>query len=501
MPAVAYVLAIDQGTTNTRALIFDDQGRVIGSAARELTQSYPSPGWVEHDSEEIWRSVAAVVTGALTEARIEARQLAAIGLTNQRETVVLWERATGKPVAPAIVWQDRRTADFCQQHQGDAAWLSERTGLVLDPYFSATKIRWLLERNPEWRRRAETGALVCGTIDSFLIARLTSGQVHATDVTNASRTLLLNLTSGAWDDELCRYFDVPQSMLPVVRPSAADFGTTCGLDYLPDGLPISGVAGDQQAALFGQASFQAGDAKCTYGTGAFFLLHTGDRLVPSRHRLLTTAAATLDGKMQYALEGSVFVAGAAVQWLRDGLKLFGKAMEVENLAASADPVNPILFVPGFVGLGAPYWVPNARGVLFGLTRATSGADLARAALEGVAFQVADLIDAAAKDMGRPLASLRTDGGMAANSWFLQRQADFLGVPVLQTAHGEATARGAAYLAGLHVGVYSSLDALKRLEGEPRVFHPAISDAERQRRRAEWHKAVQTVIAHYTSPDH
>jgi glycerol kinase len=500
MPAAGHILAIDQGTTNTRALIFDHQGCVVGSSARELTQSYPSPGWVEHEPEEIWRSVAAVVKEALAAAGIDGSRLAAIGLTNQRETVVLWERATGRPVAPAIVWQDRRTAEFCLAHQRDAPWLSARTGLVLDPYFSATKIRWLLEQNPEWRRRGEKGELACGTIDSFLIARLTSGRVHASDVTNASRTLLLNLANGEWDEELCRYFGVPRNMLPMVHPSAADFGTTHGLDFLPDGLPISGVAGDQQAALFGQAGFQAGDAKCTYGTGAFFLMHTGEQLVPSRHRLLTTAAATMDGKLQYALEGSVFVAGAAVQWLRDGLKLFAKAMEVENLAASADPVNPTLFVPGFVGLGAPYWVPNARGVLFGLTRATSAADLARAALEGVAFQVADLIDAAAKDLGRPLASLRTDGGMAANAWFLQRQADFLGVPVLQTPHGEATARGAAYLAGLRVGVYPSLNALKKLEGEPRVFQPALAETERQRRRKEWHKAVQTVIAHYTSPE-
>jgi glycerol kinase len=499
MPASDHILAIDQGTTNTRALVFDRQGRVAGSSSQELTQSYPFPGWVEHDPEEIWRSVAAVVQGALTAAQIDRGGLAAIGLTNQRETVVLWERATGRPLAPAIVWQDRRTADFCNTHQGDAAWLSARTGLVLDPYFSGTKIRWLLERNPEWRLRAEKGELACGTIDSFLIARLTSGRVHATDVTNASRTLLLNLATGAWDAELCCYFGVPEQLLPAIRPSAADFGTTRGLDFLPDGVPLAGVAGDQQAALFGQGGRQAGDAKCTYGTGAFFLMHTGDRLVPSRHRLLSTAAATLNGKLQYALEGSVFVAGAAVQWLRDGLKLFGKAMEVENLAASSDPEHPAIFVPGFVGLGAPYWVPNARGVLFGLTRATSAADLARAALEGVAFQVADLIDAAAKDLGRPLANLRTDGGMAQNAWFLQRQADFLGVPVLQTPHSEATARGAAYLAGLQVGVYRNLDDLKRLEGEARVFRPALSGSERERRRAEWHKAVQTVIAHYTNP--
>jgi glycerol kinase len=500
MPERDHILAIDQGTTNTRALVFDRLGRVIGESTQELTQFYPSPGWVEHDPEEIWRSVAEVVRGAIASAQVTGDRLAALGLTNQRETVIVWDRKTNRPLAPAIVWQDRRTVEFCTTHQGEAAWLSARTGLVLDPYFSATKIRWLLNQNADWRHRAETGALACGTIDSFLIARLTSGQVHATDVTNASRTLLYNLSDGGWDPELCRYFGVPEKLLPVIRPSAADFGLTRGLDFLPDGLPIAGVAGDQQAALFGQGGCQAGDAKCTYGTGAFFLMHTGELMVPSRHRLLTTAAATLDGKLQFALEGSVFVAGAAVQWLRDGLKLFGEAMEVEKLAASANPVNPILFVPGFVGLGAPHWAPHARGVMFGLTRDTSAADLARAALEGVAFQVADLIDAAAKDLNRPFAKLQTDGGMAANAWFLQRQADFLGVPVLQSPHGEATARGAAYLAGLHVGLYPNLKALKELEGESRAFQPALDETERQRRRAEWHKAVQTVIAHYTSPE-
>jgi glycerol kinase len=493
-----YILAIDQGTTNTRALLYDARGQVAGSAARELTQHYPREGWVEHDAEEIWRSTVAVVRGAMTSARVEANGLGAIGLTNQRETIVLWDRATLRPVAPAVVWQDRRTADFCQTHQGDAAWLAERTGLVLDPYFSATKIRWLLEKEPAWRARAENGELACGTVDSFLIARLTTGRVHATDVTNASRTLLMNLHTGAWDDDLCRYFSVPRALLPAIHPSAADFGVVHGVDFLPDGLPISGVAGDQQAALFGQGGFAAGEAKCTYGTGAFLLLHTGEKPVLSKHRLLSTVAATVDAKLQYALEGSVFVAGAAVQWLRDGLKLFTRAAEVEPLAAASDHEQPVLFVPGFVGLGAPHWIPEARGVLFGLTRSTTPADLARATLEGVAFQVADLLEAAGKDLGHAPARLRTDGGMSQNAWFLQRQADLLGIPVVQTPHGEATARGAAYLAGLRVGVYPSLDFLGKLTSEARVFMPTLGADARARRRAEWQKAVRTVITHYTA---
>jgi glycerol kinase len=469
----------------------------LGSAQKELTQHYPRPGWVEHDAEEIWRSVAAVVPQALAVAQVDSRDLAAIGVTNQRETVVVWDRASGQPVARAIVWQDRRTADFCRQRQSDEPWLAQRTGLVLDPYFSATKLRWLLDQDASLRVRAEAGQLAAGTIDSFLIGRLTGGRAHVTDATNASRTLLLNLHTGQWDDELCRFFGVPRTLLPEVKPSAADFGTTVGLDFLPDGLPIAGVAGDQQAALFGQCAFTAGEAKCTYGTGAFFLLHLGAQPSVSKHRLLTTLAANPDGRLQYALEGSVFVAGAAVQWLRDGLKFFDRAEAVEALARQSDPEQPILFVPGFVGLGAPHWVPEARGVLFGLTRGTTAADLGRAALEGVAFQVADLVEAAGKDAGTPLSSLRVDGGMARNAWFLQRQADALGLPVLQAPESESTALGAAYLAGLHVGLWPDLDSLRRLNQEARRFDPQWSDAERSRQLAQWRKAVRAVIAFYT----
>ncbi len=493
----AYLLAVDQGTTSTRAVVYDEAGRAVGAASRELTQHYPRPGWVEHDAEEIWASVRQVVPQALTLAGVEGRQLTAVGLTNQRETVVLWERGGLRPVAPAIVWQDRRTADFCRQRRGDEPWIGERTGLVLDPYFSATKLRWLLDNDASLRGRATSGALACGTIDSFLIARLTGGRLHATDATNASRTLLLNLHTGAWDDELCRYFGVPVALLPEVRPSAADFGTTHGLDFLPDGVPLLGAVGDQQAALFGQGCFAEGEAKCTYGTGAFFLQHTGPHLKASRHRLLTTLAATGDGPRQYALEGSVFVAGAAVQWLRDGLKLFDAAPAVEELARQSDPEQPVLFVPGFVGLGAPHWVPEARGVLFGLTRGTTGADLGRAALEGVAYQVADLTAAATEDVGEPLKSLRVDGGMARNAWFLQCQADVLGLPVVQTPHSEATARGAAFLAGWRAGVWSDLEALRRLSEDARTFTPMLSAEERERRMTLWRRAVRAVIAFYT----
>ncbi len=496
--AAAFLLAIDQGTTSTRAVVYDETGRCLGSAAREIRQHYPRPGWVEHDAQEIWQSVAEVVPRALETSGVAAKQFAAVGITNQRETVVLWERDSGRPVGRAIVWQDRRTTDFCRQHADDEPWIYERTGLVLDPYFSATKLWWLLDQDAGLRRRAESGELAAGTIDSWLIWRLTGGRLHATDVSNASRTLLLDLRKVQWDDELCRYFGVPRALLPEVRPSAGDFGTTAGLDFLPDGLPLAGVAGDQQAALFGQRAFGPGEGKCTYGTGAFFLLHTGSQPVPSRHRLLTTLAATTDERPQYALEGSVFVAGAAVQWLRDGLKLFSESPAVEALAAQSDREQPVLFVPGFVGLGAPHWVPEARGVLFGLTRGTTAADVSRATLEGVAFMITDLIEAAGKDAGRPLEELRADGGMARNAWFLQCQADLLGLPVRQSAHSESTALGAALLAGLRVGVWPDLDALRRLPQEGHTFQPRLPENERKRRLGEWHRAVQAVIGFYTT---
>ncbi len=496
--AKTFLLAIDQGTTSTRAVIYNETGRCLGSFAQELKQHFPQAGWVEHDPEEIWQSVASVVPRALSAAKISAEQLAAIGLTNQRETCVLWDRKSGNPVGRALVWQDRRTTDFCRQHQSDESWIFQRTGLVLDPYFSATKMRWILDQDPSTRTQAEAGRLAGGTIDSFLIWRLTGGRVLATDRTNASRTLLLDLKTASWDEELCSYFGIPMSILPEVRPSAGDFGSTRGLSFLPDGLPILGVAGDQQAALVGQLGFAPGDAKCTYGTGAFYLLHTGAQLVHSKHRLLTTLAASAEGPVQYALEGSIFIAGAAVQWLRDGLKIIETSSAVESLAEKSDPSQPVIFVPALVGLGAPHWTPEAKGVLFGLTRGTGAAELARATLHGVACQVADLVEAAGRDSGQPIESLRVDGGMARNSWFLQCQADLLGMPVLQAQESECTALGAAFLAGLRIGLWPNVQHLRGLIQEAKRFEPQVPPDERDRRLCQWRKAVKTVIDFYRS---
>jgi glycerol kinase len=475
-------------------MVYDSTGQCLTCAARELTPYFPQPGWVEHDPEEIWRSVASVVAEALA-AVPSPGQLVAIGITNQRETIIVWDRSTGKPVTRALVWQDRRTSDWCRLHAQDEPWLSQRSGLVLDPYFSATKIAWVLDNVEAGRRRAEAGQLLCGTVDTFLIWRLTGGRLHATDVTNASRTLLLNIDTLHWDEELCRYFAVPTGMLPTIKPSAGDYGRTAGAGFLPDGVAISSAVGDQQAALVGQCGFADGDAKCTYGTGAFFLRHTGSRPVRSGHRLLTTAAATWNESCQYALEGSVFVAGAAIGWLRDGLGLLDTAESSEAMAARSGPTDEIIFVPALVGLGAPHWVPEARGVLFGLTRATSRAELARAALEGVAFQVADLLDAAMDDTGAPLAELRVDGGMAKNAWFLQFQADILGKPVCQAVQTESTAQGAAFLAGIHAGLWS-IEQLRQEMARPRRFEPKLTSAARSRRLHQWRRAVRTVVEFY-----
>jgi glycerol kinase len=491
-----YILAIDQGTTSSRAVVYNTSGQCVGSDAREFKQHYPQPGWVEHDVDEIWETVRATVPRALAQAGIEAKSLAGIGLTNQRETSVFWDRKTGRPFGRAVVWQDRRTTDFCRQNKKDEPWLTKLTGLVLDPYFSGTKIRWRLEHEAQLRRLADAGGVAWGTVDSFLIWRLTGGRVHATDVSNASRTLLLNLNTAVWDEELTRYFDVPPAILPEVRPSVADYGCTKDLGFLPDGIPIRGVAGDQQAALFGQRAFGPGEAKCTYGTGAFFLAHTGDQPIFSRHRLLTTLAATVNSTPQYALEGSVFVAGAAVQWLRDGLKLIGAAPEVEGLAQRSDAQQNVLFVPALVGMGAPHWVPEACGVIFGLTRGTTAAELGRAALEGVAYQVADLIDAADRDSGHPLRTLRVDGGMARNAWFLQFQADILGANVVQAAQSESTALGAAFLAGLGVGLWPNLESLRRLPMADFTYQPRMSADDRHHRLDAWRRAVQAVISYY-----
>jgi glycerol kinase len=497
------ILAIDQGTTSSRAVVYDAATfAVLGTAQQEIKQHYPKDGWVEHEPEDIWYSVARTVREALATASRDPKDVAAIGITNQRETVVVWDRATSRPVHRAIVWQDRRTTDFCRQHASDEPMLTAKTGLVLDPYFSGTKLRWILEQDEVLRRTADQGKLACGTVDSFLIWRLSGGTSHATDATNASRTLLFNIRTMQWDDELLRYFGVPPAILPKVEPSTAEFGMTQGLDFLPDGVPILGVAGDQQAALYGQGCFGPGEGKCTYGTGAFFLLHTGTTPVASKHKLLTTVAATTDATPKYALEGAVFIAGAAVQWLRDGLHLFKSSAEVERLARESNPAEPVLFVPGLVGLGAPHWVPEARGVIFGLTRATTAADLGRAALEGVAFQVADLIEAAEKDMGVPpaagrasAAALKVDGGMSANDWFLQFQADVLGRSVARAAHAESTALGAAYLAAVGANL-SNEKKLAALAAAETHFEPRMANVDRDKKLAAWRRAVKAVVAFY-----
>lgn len=493
-----HLLSIDQGTTSTRAVVYDSRLQPVGQAQAEVPPTYPRPGWVEHDPTALVASVGPRVREALSAAGITADRIAAVGITNQRETTILWDRQTGQPIGPALVWQDRRTADFCEKHRDRRAWLSEKTGLVLDPYFSATKIAWLLENIPGARARAEAGELAAGTVDSLLIWHLTGGRRHVTDPTNASRTLLMDLRTTRWSDELCRFFDVPPSLLPEIRPSAGEFGQTQGLDFLPDGLPIAGVAGDQQASLAGQGCFRPGQAKCTYGTGAFLLAHTGEAPVPSTRGLVTTLAATLgQGPPQYALEGSVFIAGAAVQWFRDGLKAVGAAPEIDRLCTEADPASDVLFVPALTGLGAPYWEPNARGTIFGLTRATSVADLARATLEGVAFQIADLIEAVDADLPRPLSDLRIDGGMARSEPFLQFQADLLGLPLHRSAQAESTALGAALLAGLGVGLWPDAQAAASLlEGGGRTFLPQRDATWRQAAIGRWKQAVETVRRHY-----
>ncbi|MDR3632375.1 MAG: glycerol kinase GlpK [Isosphaeraceae bacterium] len=493
-----HLLAIDQGTTSTRAVVYDRFLQPVGQAQAEVSPTYPQSGWVEHDATALVGSVGPLVWEALRESKIDAGRLAAIGLTNQRETTILWDRATGRPIAPALVWQDRRTADFCDRNRDRRPWIADRTGLVLDPYFSATKIAWLLDHVPGARSRAERGELAAGTVDSLLLWHLTGGRRHVTDVTNASRTLLMNLRTLQWDDELCHFFGVPRGLLPEILPSAGEFGRTLGLDYLPDGLPITGVAGDQQASLVGQGCMDAGQAKCTYGTGAFLLVHTGNQAIPSTRGLVTTLAATPgEGPPQYALEGSVFVAGAAVQWFRDGLRGVGAAPEISRLYHEANPESGVVFVPALTGLGAPHWDPDARGTIFGLTRATTVADLARATLEGVAYQVADLIDAMNADLPAPLSDLRVDGGLARSDPFLQYQADLLGLSLRRSPFSESTALGAALLAGLGVGLWlDRTAALELLQSGSQVFEPQRDQAWRQQALRRWRHAVETVKRHY-----
>jgi len=491
MSADDYLLAIDQGTTSTRAILFDAAGAVRHIARRDLRQIYPRPGWVEHDPEEIWRAVLATCREAIAAAG--ERPVAAIGITNQRETTVLWDRADGKPVHNAIVWQDRRTAPLCERWraEGFSAPVAERTGLVIDPYFSASKIRWLLDTVPGLKQHAASGDIAFGTIDSFLLWRLTGGR-HQTDVTNASRTMLYDLHRLAWDDALLDGFGIPAAILPEVRDTGADYGSTLPALF-GDVIPIAGVAGDQQAALIGQACFRPGMVKSTYGTGAFALVHTGAKPAVSTHKLLTTIAYRLGGETAYALEGSIFIAGAAVQWLRDRLGIIASASETQELAELADPRQRVYFVPGFAGLGAPHWAPEARGTISGLTADCGVVELVRATLEAVGYQTRGLIAAMSADSGLAIDTLRVDGGMAANGWAMQFLADILPARVERPASIETTAWGAAYVAGLQRGICPAPEEMIARWQAARAFAPEMSDEERETRCAGWRKAVAATL--------
>jgi glycerol kinase len=487
------VLAIDQGTTSTRAIAFDERARAVALARREHTQHYPAPAWVEHDPEDIWRDTLAVVAEVIERCG-GAPAIAALGITNQRETSVVWERATGRPVYRAIVWQDRRTAEECARLKAAGAepLAQAKTGLLLDPYFSATKVAWILDQVPGARERAERGELAFGTIDAFLLWRLTGGRVHATDVTNASRTLLFDIHRQCWDEELLRLLRVPRAILPEVRDSSGNYGATDPALF-GRALPIAGIAGDQQAALIGQACLAPGMAKSTYGTGCFLLLNTGDQAVPSANRMLTTPAYRIGGRIAYAMEGSIFAAGAAVKWLRDGLRVIGDVAATASLAASVPDDHGVYLVPAFVGLGAPHWDPQARGLLCGLTLDTSPAHLARAALESVAYQTLDLTSAMARDGARRPEAMRVDGGMAANGWFCQFLADLLDVRVERPVELETTALGAAFLAGLAAGVWTSLEAVAATWQRAAVFVPAMPAARRARLLDGWRHAIERTL--------
>jgi glycerol kinase len=485
-----YILALDQGTTSSRALLFDHEGAVRSVAQREFTQIFPQPGWVEHDPEEIAASQIAVAREALAQGRVQPTDIAAIGITNQRETTIVWNRTTGKPICNAMVWQDRRTAPFCEQlkAQGHDHLIQQRTGLLIDAYFSGSKISWILEHVPEARKLAAAGELAFGTVDTWLLWKLTSGRIHITDATNASRTMLFNLHTGAWDAELLDLFKIPASMLPAVRPSSEIYGEVTAVPGL-NGIPIAGIAGDQQAALFGQRCIRPGLTKNTYGTGCFLLQSTGTRAVASTNRLITTVAWRIGDTMNYALEGSVFVGGAVVQWLRDGLGIIRKSVDIEALANSVPDNGGVYFVPAFVGLGAPHWDSYARGAILGLTRGSTAAHIARAALESIVYQVADLMDAVQTDTHTPLLELRVDGGASANDSLMQFQADVLSVPVVRPAMTETTALGAAFLAGLGVGFWKETQAIATLPREERRFTPRMPRSQVNELRQRWNEAV------------
>ncbi|MDH4580623.1 glycerol kinase GlpK [Pseudomonas sp. BN415] len=488
-----YLLAIDQGTTSSRAIVFSAQGLPVARAQQEFKQYFPKDGWVEHDGEEIWLTTLKVCREAIEQSGLNSAEIAAIGITNQRETTLVWDAVTGTPIHPAIVWQDRRTADYCAtlKAAGHEADVARRTGLLIDPYFSATKLRWVLENVPGARERAERGELRFGTVDCFLLWRLTGGKVHRTDATNASRTLLFNIHSQQWDAELLRLFDIPESLLPEVLDCAAEFGDT-EVSLLGASIPVRGMAGDQQAALIGQACFQPGMVKSTYGTGCFMIQNTGEQPVASRNRLLTTVGYRLNGKVTYAVEGSIFVAGAAVQWLRDGIKLISHARDTEALAEQTGDACGVYLVPAFTGLGAPYWDPRARGAIFGLTRDTGIKEIVTAGLQSVCYQTRDLLEAMAQDGAAAPSALRVDGGMVENNWVMQFLADILGVPVERPEVTETTALGVAYLAGLQVGLYRDLDEVASHWHRQQRFAPRMAEDHREKLYDGWLDAVQRV---------
>ena len=485
-----YILALDQGTTSSRSILFDSKGKVIATAQREFTQHYPKPGWVEHDAEEIWQTQLRTVKEVLKKARLAAKDIAAIGITNQRETTVAWNKKTGKPICKAIVWQDRRTAAFCDQlkARGNHETITLKTGLVVDAYFSATKMRWILQNVPEAKALAKSGDLAFGTIDSWLLWNLTGGQVHATDVSNASRTMLFNIVHGSWDKDLLKLMAIPAATLPEVKASSGLFGHT---SLLGGSIPISGIAGDQQSALFGQVCTQPGMVKNTYGTGCFMLMHTGTKPIASKNNLLTTVAWQLgDGPLEYAVEGSVFIAGAVVQWLRDGLGIIKKSSEIEALAATVPDTGGVYLVPAFAGLGAPHWDQHARALMCGITRGTTKEHIARAALEGIAYQVADILNAMQADAGVKLRELRVDGGASNNNLLMQFQADLLGVSVVRPVVTETTALGAAYLAGLGIGYWKNLAEIATQWQAEQTFKPNMKSARRQSLTEGWNRALE-----------
>jgi glycerol kinase len=490
-----YILSLDQGTTSSRAIVFDKKGHIVSVAQKEFTQYFPKPGWVEHDANEIWSTQLGVASEAVVKAGLNTFDIAAIGITNQRETTVVWDRKTSQPIYHAIVWQDRRTSDYCDElkKDGSSTIIKEKTGLVTDAYFSATKLKWILDNVGGAREKANRGELCFGTVDSWLLWKLTNGLVHATDVTNASRTMLFNIHSIDWDDELLKLFDIPRSVLPEVLSSSEFYGYTQQVLTGAE-IPVSGIAGDQQAALFGQMCLKPGMVKNTYGTGCFMLMNTGDKPVVSKNNLLTTFAWKVNGKVEYALEGGVFIAGAVVQWLRDGLKIIHRSGDVEALVSNVNDNGGVYMVPAFTGLGAPYWEQNARGIITGITRGTTEAHIARAAIESIAFQTMDVLRSMEADSGIPVKEVRVDGGATINDHLMQFQADMLNTRVLRPRITETTALGAAYLSGLAVGFWNDLEELQSYWEPEKVFQPAMSDSQRTTHKIYWNKAIQAALA-------